>query len=230
MKPAPIYTTLKEAIDRILSDLSWAQDHFAAKSFRQILKDRDGGYFIEGEEGSPPLGHPRVLPGCATAFIEPCHVQDRKTYKFSLVGINLHIYESNNDGSMPSGKLFWENGVLTPVPEPKVVTFQPSSQSCEHHDREEEQKRWRERIEKNHPHAAYFLCYFRQQEQLWGNPTMEVSFIHPKPFPRDQAEEAQRKAKELEQERYDKKDMNLQIEARLAESAEDAKAGIFLDN
>lgn len=50
MKPAPIYTTLKEAVDRILSDLSWAQDHFAAKSFREVFKDRDGGYFIEGEE------------------------------------------------------------------------------------------------------------------------------------------------------------------------------------
>jgi len=75
--------------------------------------------------------------------------------------------------------------------------------------------------------ACFFICYFRQVEHPWENPILEVSFVHEETF--NIYEPAQKLAKELEQERYDKGDFNLQIEARLAKSRADAKLGIFAE-
>ena len=75
--------------------------------------------------------------------------------------------------------------------------------------------------------AAYFICYFRQYEHPWGNPEMCVSFVHEETFM--DYDLAQKRAEELEEERYCKGDFNLQIEARLAVSREDAKEGIFIE-
>lgn len=78
--------------------------------------------------------------------------------------------------------------------------------------------------------ARYFICYFRQKEEPWGDPTMNVSFVHPQSFPGEQKEAADKKAEELEQERYQKNDYNVRIVAHLAKDEQDAKEGIFLDD
>ena len=87
---------------------------------------------------------------------------------------------------------------------------------------EEEETRRKER-----ENAVYFLCYFRQHEHPWANPEMCVSFVHEETF--EDYDIAQKRAKELEEDRYNKGDFNLQVEARLAVSREDAEEGAFIE-
>jgi hypothetical protein len=99
-------------------------------------------------------------------------------------------------------------------------------------ERKEEKEARAAYLEKNYPGRRYYLCYFRQQRSIYSlsdDGPITVSWVHPTSYPPDQYEEAKKRAKELEQARYEKKDYNLQIEARLAATQEDAQAGRFLD-
>jgi hypothetical protein len=99
----------------------------------------------------------------------------------------------------------------------------------EQKQREAEARRKAE-LEENYPERRYYLCYFRQEESLLGSGRITVRFVHPVSFPPDQKEQADKRAKELEQERYARGDMNLVVVARLAASEDAAKAEEFLDD
>ncbi len=114
--------------------------------------------------------------------------------------------------------VYWEPGELEALQEQR---------------RREERARWKEQIISLYPDARYYLCYFRQQQDPFfgaGEGSITVQFVHPQSFPFGEYEQARQRAKELEQERYEQHDFNLQVEARLARSAEEALAGRFLDD
>lgn len=99
-------------------------------------------------------------------------------------------------------------------------------------EREKSLKEWEELIKLKYPNAQYFLCYFRQNvgdEFSLGDGSITVHFIHPDSFPMEEQDRAEARATELEKARYEKKDFNVQIVARPAESAEKARQGVFLD-
>lgn len=97
-------------------------------------------------------------------------------------------------------------------------------------ERSEEKLRRSAFLEEHFPQRRYYLCYFRQQQHaLDPYGPIIVSFVHSISYPPDDYSGAQKRAKELEAVQYARKDFNIQIEARLAESEEKARQGIFLD-
>jgi hypothetical protein len=88
-------------------------------------------------------------------------------------------------------------------------------------------------LDKNYPDRRYYICYFRQEPVIYSLDDVgpiTVSFVHADSYLPNQYDIAQKRAKELEKERYKKKDFNLLIEARLSASLSEAKKGIFLDD
>ena len=112
---------------------------------------------------------------------------------------------------------YWEEGELDALQEKQ---------------RAETRNLWEKLINQKYTQAQYFLCSFRQNMGdgfSLGDGSITVHFVYPESFPLDQYAEAEQRARQLEADRYEERDFNLQIEPRVAESMRQARSGIFLD-